>query len=63
MLSKEDLANLLLTDVDAFNRELGGKAVDLSEVDFSGQNIEGAVFRRMERSASSCLRSYICASD
>ena len=28
MLSKEELVNLLTSDVDAFNQELNGKAID-----------------------------------
>ena len=53
MLSKEDLANLLLNDVQAFNQELGGKAVDLSEMDFSGITLEGAVFDNVDLTSSS----------
>ena len=33
MLSKEELIDLLLTDVDAFNQEMDGKPVDLTETD------------------------------
>ena len=46
MLSKEELANLVLTDVDAFNAELSAAkdGVDLSETDFSNSNLEGAEF-------------------
>ena len=53
MLSKEDLANLLQTDVEAFNAELDGKAVDMSEMDFSGASIEGAVFDNVDLTSSS----------
>ena len=53
MLSKEDLVNLLINDVDAFNQELHGKPFDLSEVDLSGVNIEGAVFDNIDLSSSS----------
>ena len=53
MLSKEDLANLLLNDVQAFNQELGGKAVDLSEMDFSGITLEGAIFDNVDLTSSS----------
>lgn len=53
MLSKEDLANLLLSDIDAFNQELSGKAVDMSEMDFSGVNIEGAIFDNIDLTSSS----------
>ena len=30
MLSKDELANLLTTDIDAFNQEINGKAIDLA---------------------------------
>ena len=53
MLSKEELANLLINDVDAFNNELGGKAIDMSEMDFSGVNLEGAVFDNVDLTSSS----------
>ena len=53
MLSKEDLIDLLLTDVEAFNQEMGGAPVDLTETDFSGVNIEGAIFDNADLSSSS----------
>lgn len=53
MLSKEDLANLLLTDIDAFNSELKGNPVDLSEMDFSGVSLEGAIFDNADLTSSS----------
>ena len=53
MLSKEEYVNLLLTDVEAFNSELQGGAVDLTEIDFSGSNIEGAVFDNVDLTSSS----------
>lgn len=53
MLSKEELANLLIEDVEAFNSRLGGKAVDLTEMDFSGINVEGAVFDNVDLTSSS----------
>ena len=53
MMSKEELANLLVNDVKAFNAELGGKAVDMSEMDFSGISVEGAVFDNVDLSSSS----------
>ena len=48
MLSKDELVDLLLNDVDSFNKEVDGSPVDLSEVDFSGANIEGAVFDNVD---------------
>lgn len=53
MLSKEDYINLLLSDVNSFNKELDGKAIDLSEIDFSGNNIEGAIFDNVDLTSSS----------
>ena len=53
MLSKEELVNLLIEDVDSFNQELQGKPFDLSEVDLSGVNLTGAVFDNIDLSSSS----------
>ncbi len=53
MLSKEDLVNLILTDIEAFNQETKGKAIDMSEMDFSGTNIEGAIFDNIDLTSSS----------
>lgn len=53
MLSKERLAELLIDDVEAFNRELSGKAIDMSEMDFTGINLEGAVFDNVDLTSSS----------
>lgn len=59
MLSKEELANLLVSDVEAFNKELGGASVDLSETDFSGVTIEGAVFDNVDLTSSSFADSQL----
>ena len=53
MLSKEELANLLMNDVERFNNSLGGKVVDMSEMDFSGISFEGAVFDNVDLTSSS----------
>lgn len=53
MLSKEELADLLVNDIAAFNEALDGKAVDMSEMDFSGASIEGAVFDNVDLTSSS----------
>lgn len=53
MLSKEELANLLIEDVEKFNNELNGKSIDMSEMDFSGINIEGAIFDNVDLTSSS----------
>ncbi len=57
MLSKEELANLLLKDTDTFNRE--AKDADLSETDFSGCTIEGAVFDNVDLNSSSFADSQL----
>ncbi|MBR2430813.1 pentapeptide repeat-containing protein [bacterium] len=53
MLSKEDMANLLIKDVTKFNNALDGKAFDMSEMDFSGINVEGAIFDNVDLTSSS----------
>lgn len=53
MLSKEELANLLVKDVEAFNSEMNGKPIDMSEMDFSGINLEGAIFNNTDLTSSS----------
>ena len=53
MLSKEDLMDLLTTDVEAFNAKMSGNAFDMSEMDFSGVNLEGAVFDNVDLTSSS----------
>ncbi len=53
MLSKEELVGLLITNVEAFNQELEGKAVDMSEMDFSGVSVEGAIFDNVDLTSSS----------
>ena len=61
MLSKEELINLLTTDVDAFNDEVkaisGG--VDLSESDFSNFNITGAEFINVDLTSSTFSDSHL----
>ena len=59
MLSKDELVDLLLSDVDSFNKEIEGNSVDLSEVDFSSANIEGAVFDNVDLTSSSFADSHI----
>ena len=53
MLSKEELADLLVNDIESFNAEFNGKCVDLSEMDFSGISIEGAIFDNADLTSSS----------
>ena len=59
MLSKEELANLLITDINAFNETIDGKPIDMSEIDFSGVNIEGAVFNNVDLTSSSFADSHL----
>ena len=59
MLSKDELASLLLNDIDEFNKEIDGSPIDLSEMDFSGANIEGAVFDNIDLTSSSFADSHL----
>lgn len=58
-MSKEELVDLLLNDVEAFNDAIKGKAEDLSEVDFSNSAIEGAVFDNVDLTSSSFADSQL----
>ena len=53
MLSKEELAELLINNVDLFNEEIAGNAIDMTEMDFSGINLEGAIFDNVDLTSSS----------
>lgn len=53
MLSKENLADLLINDVESFNQEIDGSAIDMSELDFSGLHVEGAIFNNVDLTSSS----------
>ena len=61
MLSKEELINLVSTNVDAFNTEIrktkGG--IDLSETDFSNIELEGAEFFNVDLTSSSFADSHL----
>lgn len=57
MVSKEELVNLLSTDIDAFNKE--AKNADLSETDFSGINLEGAEFVNVDLTSSTFADSHL----
>ena len=59
MLSKEELIDLLLTDVEAFNKEIDGTPIDLTETDFSGITLEGAVFDNADLSSSSFADAHL----
>ena len=53
MLSKEELSALLVSDINEFNSNMTGDSVDLSEMDFSNSNFEGAVFNNADLTSSS----------
>ena len=61
MLSKEELVELITTDVETFNREIkeikGG--ADLTETDFSNINVEGADFFNSDLTSSSFSDSHL----
>lgn len=61
MLSKEELVDLISSDVPTFNNEIkkvnGG--ADLSEADFSGINVEGADFYNADLTSSSFADSHL----
>lgn len=59
MLSKEELANLLINDIDAFNDEIDGSFIDMSEMDFAGTNIEGAIFKNIDLTSCSFADSQL----
>lgn len=61
MLSKEELINLVLTDVDAFNTEIKNAkdGIDLSETDFSNIELEGAEFFNVDLTSSSFADSHL----
>ncbi len=59
MKSKEELAELVLTDVDAFNEAMNGDAADLTETDFSNSSIEGAVFNNADLTSTSFADSQL----
>lgn len=61
MLSKEELVNLLLTDVEAFNEEVkkSKSSIDLSETDLSNSGIEGAEFINVDLTSSAFSDSHL----
>ena len=60
MLSKEEMANLLTDDVSAFNDEVkNGGTSDLTETDFTGVSVEGAIFENLDLSSSSFADSQL----
>ena len=59
MLSKEELVNLIINDVEAFNEQTAGKPIDLSETDLSGVNLERVVFDNVDLTSSSFADSQL----
>ena len=59
MANKEELVDLLISDVEAFNMAVKNKTEDLSEVDFSNSTIEGAVFDNIDLTSSSFADSQL----
>ena len=53
MLSKEELIDLLLSDIATFNQEISKKPSDLSEIDLSNTSIEGAIFNNVDLTSTS----------
>ncbi len=61
MLSKEELVELALKNVDAFNEEVKNSenGVDLSETDFSNATLEGIEFVNADLTSSSFADSHL----
>ena len=61
MLTKEELADLITTDVEAFNKEIKGitGGADLSEMDFSNINLDGAEFVNADLTSSSFADAHL----
>ena len=59
MLSKEELVDLLTTNVEEFNDKIKDNPADLSETDFSNLNIEGAIFDNIDLTSSSFADSQL----
>lgn len=59
MLTKEELVDLLMSDVDKFNETVKDEPVDLSETDFSNITVEGAVFSDVDLTSSSFADSQL----
>ena len=61
MLTKEELINLIFTNVDAFNDEIkqASGAIDLSETDFSGISLDGIEFVNVDLTSSSFADSHL----
>ena len=53
MLTKEELVDLLINDVEAFNKAVSSDDYDLSETDLSNLTIEGAIFNNVDLTSSS----------
>ena len=58
-MSKEELVDLLISNVEEFNSRVKGKSEDLSEVDFSNLTVEGAIFENVDLTSSSFADSQL----
>ena len=67
MLSKEELTDLLLSDIQQFNEEVKNNpnGLDLSETDLSGTNLNGAEFVNVDLTSSSFASTacFICCNE
>ena len=61
MISKEELTDLLLSDIQQFNEEVKNNpnGFDLSETDLSGINLNGAEFVNVDLTSSSFADSHL----
>lgn len=61
MISKDELINLLTSDIEAFNSEIKAQkgGVDLSESDFSGLSLEGVIFDNADLTSSTFADSHL----
>ena len=61
MLSKEELTDLLLSDIQQFNEEVKNNpnGLDLSETDLSGANLNGVEFVNVDLTSSSFADSHL----
>ena len=61
MLTKEELVNLVFTDVEAYNAEIKNTQapIDLSETDFSGISLDGVEFVNVDLTSSSFADSHL----
>lgn len=59
MMTKEELADLLINNTDEFNEAIKTESPDLSEMDFSGATIEGVTMEDVDLTSSSFADSQL----